>query len=293
MDNVPTIGCLGPEGTFSDHATHRFIHWCQHHHQIHYYHSIPTLIQAVESGVLTRAVIPVENAIEGPVHAALDHLALSKHSPIRCEFLIPVDLCLFALAPTPLSEIRCIASHIQPLGQCERFIHTHFDPLPALHGVSSTAKAAIELVGGTPSFSHGVPLHACGIIGGRWLGPMFGLHAIAETIQDMKSNQTRFWVIGNAMPLPDATSKTSVVFTLPQDVPGALERALSVFTQHHINLSSIASRPTKTRLGAYRFFVDAEHKGDAITAVLSTLQTVAQDVCWLGTYPCFQEIGHD
>ncbi|NDD66949.1 prephenate dehydratase [bacterium] len=293
MDKDPAIGCLGPEGTFSDHATQQWIKWQRQPHRIHYYHSIPSLIQGVETGEVARAVVPVENAIEGPVHAALDHLAVSKQSPIQCEFLIPVALCLFALHPTKLSEIRCIASHIQPLGQCEQFIHTHFDPLPDLHGMPSTAKAASELVSGTPSFSHGNPLSACAIIGGQWLGPMFGLHPIAENIQDMKHNQTRFWVIGNPITLPNAPNKTSVVFTLPQHVPGALERALSVFTQHQINLSSIASRPTKTRLGAYRFFVDAAHDGQSIHEVISELKTVAQDVSWLGTYPCFQEISDD
>jgi len=293
MDNPPIIGCLGPEGTFSDDATRRFLTVCNDTHTIRYYSSIPSLIHAVESGVIPRAVVPVENAIEGPVHAALDHLAMSTQSPIQCEFLVPIELCLFALSPIPLSHIQCIASHIQPLGQCEQFIHTHFSPLPALHGMPSTATAAQALVGGNPSFAHGIPLDACAIIGGKWLGPMFGLHPIAETIQDMKHNQTRFWVIGTPVSLPSQPSKTSVVFTLPENVPGALEGALSIFTRHHINLSSIGSRPTKTKLGSYRFFVDAEHEGGDINTVLSELKTVAHDVRWLGTYACFQEIPHD
>ena len=289
MVNMIKIGCLGPDGTFSRFATDRWMQFIHLDAELVFFSSIPSIIDAVESSDIQLGVVPVENTIEGPVNAAHDAMVQTKSTQIRAEFLIPVGLDLFAKTPLDLADITDVASHPQPLAQCQQFIQDQLPKTVRLHVAPSTAFAANQLAK-SYSFSMESILDTSAVIGGRWLGGMFDLCQIAEGIQDMKENQTRFWVIGREVPLPVSTIKTSVVFSLPQNKPGGLATALGVFGKHGINLTSIGSRPTKTGLGHYLFFVDAEHNHSEMSLALSELEGVAAHMRHLGTYPFFQEI---
>ena len=63
-------------------------------------------------------------------------------------------------------------------------------------------------------------------------------------------------------------SHTSLAFSTPANVPGALVKPLQVFADREINMSRIESRPTKRSLGEYLFFIDLE--ADASQASVKT-----------------------
>jgi prephenate dehydratase len=86
----------------------------------------------------------------------------------------------------------------------------------------------------------------------------------------------------------DAQWKTSLIFSeLGEDHPGALVAALDEFSSRGINLSRIESRPLRSQLGRYFFFLDVDGKLDdePVAAALEALRGKAESVRILGSYP--------
>lgn len=82
--------------------------------------------------------------------------------------------------------------------------------------------------------------------------------------------------------------KTSLIFSeLGEDKPGALVEALSEFSSRGINLSRIESRPMRSELGRYFFFVDADGKlaDEPVAGAIKALRGKAESVRVLGSYP--------
>ncbi len=105
-------------------------------------------------------------------------------------------------------------------------------------------------------------------------------------IEDSPHNRTRFLVIGNNEPPPSGRDKTSVLFAVKNE-PGSLGRALRSFEAHGVNLSMIASRPSKNAAWEYVQFVDLQgHEKEApVQAALAELRSHSIYVTVLGSYP--------
>jgi len=85
-----------------------------------------------------------------------------------------------------------------------------------------------------------------------------------------------------------ATWKTSLIFSeLGEDHPGALVAALDEFSSRGINLSRIESRPLRSQLGRYMFFLDIDGKLDQepVATAIKALRGKAESVRILGSYP--------
>jgi len=85
---------LGPEGTFTEAALLAFASGPD-------VEAIPCVtiqatLEAVRTGVVERAVVPIENSVEGAVTATLDELATGVDLVIRAEVLLPVAFALLA-----------------------------------------------------------------------------------------------------------------------------------------------------------------------------------------------------
>ena len=114
------------------------------------------------------------------------------------------------------------------------------------------------------------------------------MEILAAGIQDSKNNVTRFAVIGTWSPKRSGKDKTSIVFNFDQaDAPGLVYAALKPFTDRHINLTKIESRPTGTMLGTYHFLLDFDgHIEDEIVmAAMADLQRYTAMCKVLGSYP--------
>lgn len=132
------------------------------------------------------AVIPVENAIVGPVRVALDALAaVGDAVTTRTETRVPVHLCLMAPAGASLAGLRDVHSHPVALAQCRIFFARH----PWLESVShaDTAGAAHDVAAAA--------LVTRGAVASEMAAERYGLEIIARRIEDVPINWTRFLVV--------------------------------------------------------------------------------------------------
>lgn len=273
-----TYAFLGPVGTFTELALAQVKEAKSAKHL-----SVSTVneaIEAVVSGRAHRAIVPVENSIEGGVTATLDALANTTDIRIYGEYLVPVTFNLVARPGTKLAEVKVVSTHPTAYAQCRGWMqenipsHSH---LPA----TSTAAAAADLLSKDPI--------ADAAIAAKSITDHYKLTVLAKNIGDNKNAQTRFIEIGlNAKPTKrSGKDKTSVIVELPEDRPGALLEMLEQFAARGVNLSRIESRPIGDQLGRYRFNIDVQgHIDDeAVAEALMGLHRFSPNVTFLGSYP--------
>jgi prephenate dehydratase len=273
------IAYLGPAGTFTEDALGEAL-------PDGGYDSLrlPTIhdaILAVERGEADRALVPIENSLEGSVRPTLDALAFEVSAvTIVGEHDYRVRVHLIAREGVRTEDVEAVLSHPQPLAQCQRFLRENL-PEVELRSVSSTA-AAVRMVSESSR-----PWAA---LGARAAAALYGCELLREGVEDSDDNVTRFvWIApAGTEPVGEGPWKTSLVFSeLGADHPGALVNALAEFSDRGINLSRIESRPMRQGLGRYMFFCDLEGKEvDTLVAeAIAQLRTKAESVRILGSYP--------
>jgi prephenate dehydratase len=269
------VAYLGPRGTFSEEAAA-----AAEGAELVATATIADAILAVAAGDADRAVVPIENSVEGPVGVTLDTLAAHPEVTIVAEQVLAVSLCLVGHAGVATGDLTRVLSHPQPLGQCARWLRERL-PGAETVPVRSTAEA-VRLVAAEP----GAP---CAAVGTRRAADLYGVAVLAEAIEDEPGNATRFvWVAPVGTEPGAGAAKTSLVFWGEgDDSPGWLVRCLSEFAFRGVNLSKIESRPLRGRLGHYRFFVDCEGAAEsgAVAQALDGLRARCEEVLVLGTYP--------
>jgi len=242
-------------------------------------------IMAVQDGTADRAVVPIENSLEGGVAATLDALA-GEASDVRIvrETVHPIHHHLIAARPVALDEIGGILSHPHALGQCSRFLRERLSRADVT-AASSTAEA-VRLV--ARRRGDRTPWAA---IGSRLSAELYGATIVAERIEDRSDNVTRFvWLAraAEARPPRDGPVKTSIVFWgFNDDAPGSLVSVLRELSEREINLTKIESRPRRVRLGHYMFFadLDASASDPRVEEALAALGARVETLRVLGSYP--------
>jgi prephenate dehydratase len=268
---------LGPSGTFTELALSQITEARKARHVA--VEHVSEAIELVINGKVSRAVVPVENSIEGGVSATLDALAGTENIRIYGEYLVPVTFNLVARPGLELQDIKTVATHPVAYAQSRKWLianlpkHSH---LPA----TSTASAAKNLLENNS---------ADAAIAAPTITKHFKLVTLAKDIGENKKAQTRFIQIGLTGDLPKSTGadKTSVIVELPTDRPGTLLEMLEQFATRGVNLTRIESRPIGDRLGRYRFNIDAEGHvlDDSVGEALSGLHRFSPKVTFLGSYP--------
>ncbi|MEA2255252.1 MAG: prephenate dehydratase [Solirubrobacteraceae bacterium] len=275
------VGYLGPPGTFSEEAAREAT--AGRDAELVPFGSIHETVLAVEEGAVDRALVPVENSLEGGISATLDALTWDARATVIVgESVLAIRNCLIARTALEPGAVAAVFSHPQPLAQCARFLR---DQLPGA-GVRATASTAdaVRTVAGSDE-----PWAA---LGPRAAAETYGCVVLREDVDDDAGNATRFVWLARAGEAAedrrDGVWKTSVVFAGAGDAqPGWLVRCLSEFAFRGVNLTRIESRPLRGRLGHYLFHVDMEGRsGDpAVADAVAALGGHCEEVRVLGTYP--------
>ena len=242
--------------------------------------SILDCFNAVKNGEVEKAVVPLENSIEGTVSMTLDYLYDFEGLFIETEAVMPIAHHLM-IHPTN-ENFEKIISHPQALAQTFHFRNDHFKNMETQDFSSTSASA--KLVAENPQ-------EKWAAIANSYAAKLYGLKIINSNIQDFEQNHTKFIVISKKknnlqLDLPKTSEKTSLIITLPEDHAGGLHQVLSVFAWRKMNLSKIESRTLKTGLGNYFFFINVANEWHSILSenALEELRSFGANVKFLGHY---------
>ena len=275
------IAYLGPEGTFSEAALLRMVAAAMvpggDEVEPLPTESTPAALEAVRGGAADFACVPIENSIEGSVLPTLDSLAGGAPLQIYAELTLDVAFSIVARPGVASHQVRTVAAFPVAAAQVRRWLSAHL-PDAEIVPAYSNAAAADDVAEGRADAGVSTALAA----------RRHGLATLADGVVDEPNARTRFVLVGRPGTPPPRTGadRTSVVLRIT-NAPGALVSAMSEFGIRDIDLTRIESRPTRTELGTYVFFLDCVgHIDDsAVAEALKALHRRCADVRYLGSWP--------
>lgn len=266
-----SVAYLGPPGTFSERAAVEQFGSAAEFLPVA---SFSEVFRVVERGQATFGVVPIENSTEGMVGPVLDAFVQSPLQ-IVAERQLLIRHALLAKGMS-VGRIKKVVSHPQSIGQCREWLATHMPGVPTRE-VSSNAEAAVAAARSPTTAA----------IAGKEAARVYGLRVLADGIQDVPHNVTRFVVIAPESATPPTTSdKVSVIFSVKNE-PGMLHKSLKPLAGQGIDLLKIESRPSRGRVWDYLFFVDfgGELSNPRVKRAMAAMK---RNCVWfkvLGSYP--------
>ncbi len=264
------VSCLGPAGSFS-HLAALCIFGLSCEHILE--PGFDIVFGDVEKGVANFGVVPIENTIEGTVGQTLD-LFIESDVNIFGEFYLDIHQNLLSKARS-LDKVKILYTHSMPLGQCRKWVAQNLPSVSIIQASSSSAAAALASKDSKSA-----------AIGAEDAAKIYGLKVLAKKIEEIKGNQTRFFIISQERSSRTGNDKTSIMFSI-KDSSGALHKILRPFASKGINLSKIQSRPTRGAEWEYVFFVDFDGYVDDpdVKWALSRVKSQTAMLKVLGSYP--------
>ncbi|ACV76079.1 MAG: prephenate dehydratase [Zymomonas mobilis] len=243
--------------------------------------SFADALTAVKEGRAGRAMIPIENSLNGRV-ADMHFLLPESGLTIQAEYFLPINHCL--VAPKGAGEITHVLSHPQALGQCRHWLQAH--NLRAL-AHADTAGAAAEVADRKQA--------GLAALSPALAAKLYGLEILEKGIADGDTNITRFVVLAEAdtalQDLPPIRQNlsgkmmTSLLFTV-KNTPSALLNAIKGFGDNQVNMTKLESYQHGASFSATQFYADVEGEPseDNVARALDILQENACDLRILGVY---------
>lgn len=239
------------------------------------------VVDRLAAGDAPAGVLPIENVVFGTVRETYDLLAETPLT-IAGEVIVPVRLCLAALPGERIEAIDRVYSHVQALGQAERFLRTRPWSLLATANTAGSGKMIRDRT------EHG----SAAVLSPR-AAALFGLEVLAADIQTEPRNRTRFLILSAdpaAVPPrrdPPAGRRCTTLLVSVRNEAGALHRVLGVLADHGLNMSKLESRPSQAHTWEYVFWMDLDADLSAPDAgpALAALRGAAVDVRVMGAYP--------
>ena len=218
---------LGPAGTFTEAALLKITNQGD---QLIAYANVTAALNAVRNGECEKALVPIENSIEGVVARTLDELAIGEPLVITAETTLPVSFALMTLPNTDAKQIKSIATHPHAESQCRSYIAKNY-PSAQIIETASTAAAAKGLIKGDYDAAIAASIAA----------KNYQLKIIDENIGDNTGAVTRFVLVEKPGKTPTATGRdrTSLAVFIAIDHAGALLEILNEFAKHQVNLTFI------------------------------------------------------
>lgn len=221
------------------------------------------------------AIMAIENSIAGsiiPNYALIDTHGLH----IVGEHYLDIQHHLMALPNQRIDDITEVYSHPMALLQCKAFLKQF--PHIKLIEDKDTAEVAQRIQTNQ--------LKQVAAIASRLAADLFELEILAESIQTIKHNETRFFIVKTKnSEIPEAQiNKASVKFELDHK-RGSLATILNVLSDCKLNLTKIQSLPKIETPWKYAFFVDVTF--DAYSdykKAKSIMEIMAQEFKVLGEY---------
>ncbi len=277
---------LGPQGTFTEAAA---LQASGPGDELVALASVDAVLASLRCGDVERAVVPIENSVEGGVPQTLDSLGSGSSLTVVREMLVPITFVLAVRPGTALADVRRVSSHPHGWAQCRGWVAEHLPDATHVPALSTAAPAqGLSMHAGPQAPAPDVPAYDAALCS-PLAALRFGLEVLADDVGDNAAAVTRFVLVSRPGPVgaPSGADKTSVVVFQNDDHPGGLLELLEQFATRGINLTRIESRPTGDALGRYCFSIDCEgHVGEArVAEALMGLHRTCSQVRFLGSYP--------
>jgi prephenate dehydratase len=273
--NPTRYAYLGPEGTFTEAALRQIT---GSDDELIPYANVTAALDAVRAGDVVKALVPIENSVEGVVARTLDELATGVPLVITAETTLPVSFALMVAKDRVGKKITRVATHPHAESQCRTYIARELPDAEVIE-TASTAAAAKGLSDGAYDAA----------IAASWAAQKYDRVVIAEDIGENTGAITRFVVaqLPSEISEPTGNDRTSLVAYIAIDHAGALLEILTEFAKNDVNLTFIQSRPTGRELGHYHFIIDVEGhiKERAVESAVQGLRAICEDIRFLGSYP--------
>ncbi|MBR5271627.1 MAG: chorismate mutase [Clostridia bacterium] len=277
LENTPlifpqsgTVACQGIEGAYSQIACDRLFK----NPDIKYVKTFEDVFKAVEDGICSYGILPIENSIHGTVIAVYD-LMKNYNFHIIKSVKLKINHALMSNYGTELSNIKEIVSHEQAIGQCSEFLKAY--PNIKITICENTALAAKLVADSGRTDIAAISSPDCAL--------NYGLCVLDDKIANSDSNFTRFICITKELLIYPGADKISIIMNLPH-TPGALNSIISKFAMAGLNLTKLESRPIPGRDFEFSFYVDLEASiyAEETVNILDELSMGNNNLIFLGSY---------
>lgn len=265
-----SVATLGPLGTYSEAAAVKHFGKSV---QVVTCASIGEIFRSTETEQTNFAVVPVENSTEGGVNETLERLLTTTLSACG-EINLRIQHHLLSNA-AELSAVKRVVGHAQALAQCKHWLGAnlpHAEQIPTRSNADAAHQAQQSV--------------ALAAIAGSHAAHRYQLKSLAQCIEDTPGNTTRFLVFSHRPTPPAGSDKTSLLLSCHHR-PGALLHLLQPLLKHKIDMTRLESRPSRTGLWEYIFFIDivGHQQTPAVADALRRIQSEAALYKNLGSYP--------
>ncbi len=223
-------------------------------------------------------ICPVENTLDGYIGIHMD-LIIKHQLKILSEIHVPISFCF--VSRLEAHKIKRVYVQYAAKNQCLDFLDELKDKEII---VMDSNVYAYQAYLDDPFGAAIVPKHLAKAD-----------EMVNDGVQDEKDNYTRFLVMTEKRDKSDLkineTFKVSLVISPKIDRPGLLFDIIKVFKEHHVNMTSIISRPTKKKLGTYHFYLELEGKDQDIQMINQVIKTLQYEfpVSSLGIYSVYKK----
>jgi len=232
---------------------------------------------ALEEGKSDFAMIPIDNSIAGRV-ADIHHLLPNNNFSIHKEYFLPVHHCFLGVPGSKVEDIKRVYSHVHALPQCRNFTK----PLgieEIIYGDTASSAQKVSNMGDK----------SCAAIASNLAAELYGLDVLAENIEDVSNNTTRFILLSKQAHVPEYDENeryiTSLLFQV-KNRPASLYKGLGGFATNGINMTKLESYMVGGKFTSTQFYCEAEGhpKEQGFKYALEELSFFATKIRSFGTY---------
>ncbi len=267
------VAYSGVEGAFAYIAAKRMFPTAQ----LISYNSFEEAYRACENGICDSCVLPIENSYAGDVGTVMD-LIFSKNLYINQIINLEVVHNLIVKKGTKKEQIKTVISHPQALSQCDEYIKKYGYEVVECANTALSAKLLLETEG-----------YDIAAIASDETAELYGLEILESHINSSNNNTTRFAAFSKNLNLKINKNKMDnhfiIVFTVKNEA-GALANTLNIIGSHSYNMRSLRSRPMKSLMWNYYFYVELEGDGSSSEChdMMNELKSVCDCLKLVGTY---------
>lgn len=264
------VACQGVEGAYSQLACDKLFKLPN----IFYFSSFEAVFAAIDQGLCSYGVIPLENSTAGSVNMVYDLMQKHDFKIVR-SIRLKVDHNLLVKPGTKLENIKEIYSHEQAISQCARYLQK-FKGVKVIPCENTAVAAKMVAESGRSDVA---------ALSSRSCMKLYGLECLEESVQDMGNNYTRFICISKNLEIYPGADRTSLMMVVSHQ-PGSLYKVLSRFYALGINLNKLESRPIPERNFEFMFYFDIDTSvySPEFIQLMGELQSLSEEFVYLGSY---------